>query len=89
MKRFSAAAMCGIALLLILSTGTNADPESCRDALDQYKSAKSEVVSALGDYTNCIHSSDGHEDCSSEFSTLQSAQDEFESAVSEYESECQ
>jgi hypothetical protein len=89
MKRFSAAAMCGIALLLILGTGTKAGPESCRDVLDQYKSAKSEVVSALDNYTSCIHGSDGHEDCSSEFSTLQSAQDEFESAVSEYESECQ
>lgn len=89
MKRFSIATAGGVAFLVISVVGTNADPESCRDALDQYKSAKSDVESALSDYTNCIHGTDGHDDCSSEFSTLQSAQDDFESAVSEYESECQ
>jgi hypothetical protein len=33
--------------------------------------------------------SDGHDDCSSEFSRIGSAQSDFELAVSEYESECQ
>jgi hypothetical protein len=31
---------------------------------------------------------DGKDDCSSEFGSLQSAQSDFESAVSDYESEC-
>jgi len=89
MKRFLVTATSGLAFLLFFVIATIADPESCRDALDQYKSAKSDVGGALIDYTNCIRSTDGHDDCSGEFSTLHSAQDDFESAVSEYESECQ
>jgi hypothetical protein len=87
MKRFLATITCGI-MLAVFSAATSAEPESCRDALDQYKSAKSEVSDALATYTNCITHNDGHDDCSSEFSSLQSAQNDFESAVSEYESEC-
>jgi hypothetical protein len=89
MRQFFAATACGIMLLTISATATNADPESCRDATDQYSSAKSDVASALSAYASCIKGSDGHDDCSSEFSTLHTAQDDFESAVSEYESECQ
>jgi hypothetical protein len=65
-----------------------ASPESCRDAIDAYNSASSDVPGALRTYASCIASSRGHDDCSSEFSTLSSAQDDFESAVSDYESEC-
>jgi hypothetical protein len=89
MRKFFAAIAWGITLLAICATSTNADPESCRDATDQYSSAKSDVASALRAYASCIGGSDGHDDCSSEFSTLQSAQSDFESAVSDYESECQ
>jgi hypothetical protein len=56
--------------------------------LDQYHSAKNEVSEALQAYTTCVENNDAHDDCSSEFSTLHSAQDDFESAVSEYEGEC-
>jgi hypothetical protein len=66
-----------------------ADPDSCREAVDQYKTAKSDVSDAIRRYASCISSSDGHDDCSIEFASLQSAQDDLESAVSEYESECQ
>jgi hypothetical protein len=87
MRRVLAAITCGI-MLAVFAAATNAEPESCHDALDQYKSAKSEVSDALAGYTSCIVHDDGHDDCSSEFSNLQSAQNDFESAVSEYESEC-
>lgn len=53
---------------------TNADPEECREAIDQYKSAADEVRDALQQYASCIADSQGHDDCSSEFSNLQSAQ---------------
>ncbi len=89
MKPFLIAILWGITLLLIATAGTSADPDSCQDAASQYRSAKSDVRDALKSYTNCIDGSDGHDDCSSEFSTLQSAQDDFETAVSDYESECQ
>jgi hypothetical protein len=89
MKRYFVATIWAIALFLISAVGTKADPEGCRDAVDQYRSAKSDVSDALRGYATCISGSDGHDDCSSEFSSLHSAQDDFESAVSQYESECQ
>jgi hypothetical protein len=88
MKRLLATIIFGSTLLLISAARTNADPESCRDAADKYQSAKSDISSALRSYSSCISSSDGHDDCSSEFSTLRSDQSDFDSAVSEYESEC-
>lgn len=66
-----------------------ADTEECQDALDQYKTAASDVSDQLRRYGSCISDSRGHDDCSSEFSGLRSAQDDFETAVSAYESDCQ
>jgi hypothetical protein len=40
-----------------------------------------EVSDALRHYARCISDSQGHDDCSTEFSSLKSAQDDFESAV--------
>jgi hypothetical protein len=61
---------------------------NCSDATDTYNSAISDVSEALKRYTRCLSSSNGHDDCSSEFRRLKNAQSDFESAVSEYESEC-
>jgi hypothetical protein len=88
MKRIRVTLACGIAFSTITMIGTRADPEECREAISQYNSAKSDVADALKLYAACVSDSDGHDDCSSEFSTLRSAQDDFESAVSEYESNC-
>jgi hypothetical protein len=80
-----------LALIFILACGIRsvaADPESCREAIDAYKSARSDVSDAIRAYASCVSNSDGRDDCSSEFSTVSSAQDEFESAISAYESEC-
>jgi hypothetical protein len=65
-----------------------ADPESCREAVEGYNSARREVSDVLRSYASCVSGSQGRDDCSSEFSQLSSAQEDFESAVSEYESEC-
>lgn len=65
-----------------------ADPEACQEALNQLRSARSDVADALRQYASCLNSSDGHDDCSTEFGALQSAQDDFELAVSSYESDC-
>jgi hypothetical protein len=73
---------------LTFCVSATADPEGCQSAIDQFKSARSDVSSDLGMYASCVSGSNGHDDCSSEFSSLQSAHDDFESAVSEYESEC-
>jgi hypothetical protein len=89
MRRVLTAAACGIALLVSSDRVIRADPESCRNAVDQYKSARSEVFDAIKTYARCISDSDGRDDCSSEFSSVRSEQDDFETAVSDYESECQ
>jgi hypothetical protein len=60
----------------------------CEDAIDEYNSAVGEISSYLRQYANCVDGSEGQDDCSSEFRQLRSAQDEFESAVSENDSEC-
>jgi len=75
--------------LVVFGSTAIADTEACQEAIDQFKSARSDVDSDLTSYASCVSDSDGHDDCSSEFSTVQSAQSDFESAVSSYESDCE
>jgi hypothetical protein len=87
MRMWATAMACG----MFLALGGNvarSDTDECRDALDHYGAAKSDVTSALRHYRRCVSDSKGHDDCASEFSTLRSAQDDFESAVSEYQDKC-
>ena len=80
------------ALLIVLSFAVcicfDAASASCNDATDTYNSAVSDLSDALRRYSRCLSNSNGHDDCSSEFRKLKNAQSDFESAVSEYESEC-
>jgi hypothetical protein len=76
------------ALSIATLQAASAGPDECREAAEQYKSAVSEVASALSQYATCVTSSDGTDDCSSEFSSLGSAHDDFETAASRYVSEC-
>lgn len=86
--RIRATAMaCGI-FLALCGNVARSDTDECRDALDHYNAARSDVTSALRQYGRCVSDSKGREDCASEFSTLHSAQDDFESAVSEYQDKC-
>ena len=78
----------GFAILLAHAQAAAAGPQQCGDAVDQYNSAASEVSDALRLYASCLSSSEGRDDCSSEFASLTSAQSDFESAVSNYQSEC-
>jgi hypothetical protein len=82
---------CALALLICLGCASVAlaDPAACSDAADGYNSAANDVTDALQSYAGCVDSSEGHDDCSAEFSQLQTAQDDFESAVSDYDTECQ
>jgi hypothetical protein len=86
--RIRATAMaCGI-FLALCGNAARSDTDECRDALDHYNAARSDVSSALRQYGRCVSDSKGHDDCASEFSTLHSAQNDFESAVSEYQDKC-
>ncbi len=84
-KRFGII-VCAFALISIPSA--SASPGDCRAAIDRYNSAISDVSDALRGYAACVSNSGGHDDCASEFSRLRSAQDDFESAVEDYEGEC-
>jgi outer membrane murein-binding lipoprotein Lpp len=87
MRIWAAAVACGM-LLALCGNVARSDTDECRDALDHYNSARSDVSSALRQYGRCVSDSKVHDDCASEFSTLHSAQDDFESAVSEYHDKC-
>ena len=87
MRIWTTAMACGI-FLTLCGNVARSDTDECRDALDHYKSARSDVSSALRRYGQCVSDSKGRDDCATEFSTLHSAQDDFESAVSEYQDKC-
>jgi hypothetical protein len=69
-------------------TPTHAATADCDDAVSAYNSGISDVSDAIKRYSRCLSSSNGHDDCSSEFRRLKNAQSDFETAVSNYESEC-
>jgi hypothetical protein len=66
----------------------NADQFECQEAIGRYSRATKEISEYLRIYTNCVWSSRGRNDCSSEFSSLEDAQHDFEKAVSRYRKEC-
>jgi hypothetical protein len=87
MRIWAIAAALGI-FVAACGNAARSDTDECRDALDHYNAARSDASSALRQYGRCVTDSKGRDDCSSEFSTLQSAQDDFESAVSDYQDKC-
>jgi hypothetical protein len=87
-RRLSVAVVICLASTPFLTRNSHADPTECQDAISEYKSARSDISTALQSYVNCVSSSDGHDDCTSEFEQLKSAQDDFEDSVSKYETEC-
>jgi hypothetical protein len=89
MRRLFFTVMGGFAFLAVVVTATTAGPQGCKDAIDEYNSARDDIRTNLRTYANRIASNDGHDDCSVEFDELKSAQDDFESGVSNYEDECQ
>jgi len=83
--------MTAIAVVMCLTLGgsvARSDTTDCQEALDQYNAALSDVAHALRAYSHCVSDSKGHDDCSVEFSRLQSAQGDFESAVTNYQNDC-
>jgi hypothetical protein len=78
----------GAAAVVWSALPTRAAKADCSEATSTYNSAISDVSDAIRRYTRCLSSSNGHDDCSSEFRKLKNAQSDFESAVSKYENEC-
>src|ERR1700683_729439 len=63
----------------------HADAGECHESVEHYNGVLSEVSYSLKRYANCVASSAGHDDCSTEFRHLKGDQDDFESAVSDIE----
>lgn len=73
---------------LLIGASIKPAKADCSSAISSYNSALSDIESYLRRYTRCLSSSDGADDCSSEFRRLRSAQSDFESAVSDYQAYC-
>jgi len=58
------------------------DTYMCESAISDYESGVSEIDYALRAYVRCVESSEGRDDCDSEYRSLGYAQDAFSSAVS-------
>ena len=86
MTKLVGAVVLGITVLIGVSA--TADPEACQGAVYVFKSARGSVGDYLRRYASCVSHSNGHDDCSNEFSRLRSAQEAFELAVSDYDREC-
>jgi hypothetical protein len=78
-------AVVSLCVLIACGSGALAD---CEEARDHYLSAVEEIREHLGRYVQCITTSNGLVDCSSEFRRLSNAHTEFEKAVEEFRSEC-
>jgi TolA-binding protein len=60
----------------------------CRDAIEQAESAADDLESAAGRLRSCAANRDFDDDCSSEYSRVRNAHDDYESAVSDIQSYC-
>jgi len=80
-------AACVTAIGLLIAANASWASE-CNDAVDAYNSATQDISSYLRRYANCVADSRGSDDCSAEFRRLRSSQDDFESAVGDYQSNC-
>lgn len=81
-----------LAATLFLQSATSpagASSGECREAVDHYNSVLDDVSDTLRRYANCVSSSRGHDDCSTEFRRLKDAQADFESAVADIEGDCE
>ena len=65
-----------------------AENEDCDTATAQINNARTDISNAMRKYSRCVGSTQGDDDCSLEFSRLKRAQDDFESAVEGYQSDC-
>lgn len=75
-------------MLLNTRSGSEDENEECQSARDDAESAADELESTARRLLNCVLSRDFDDDCDSEFRRTRSAHDDYSSAVSEVQSEC-
>jgi len=76
-----------LGLSMPLMAVQDARADECGDAVHKYQSAENALSSALAVYGDCIADSRGRDECSNEFSHLDSANENFSFAVSNYKDE--
>ena len=86
MEKFFKLLIFAVAATTILPVGKAA--ADCKQAVDAYNTAIQEISSTMKRNSRCISNSEGHDECSSEFRRLKSAQGDFESVVSDYGFQC-
>ncbi len=77
-----------LALALPATGPAHAAGADCREARQAYRDALDSVARRLGDYTACLKSSHGDDDCAVAFIDLQSAQKDVEEAVAKIRDAC-
>jgi hypothetical protein len=70
------------------SAAAQQDNYACEAAVRSYNDAAESIPSRLRSYAPCVEASQGHDDCSSQFSRIRSAHSTFSSAVSDYSVNC-
>jgi len=82
-------AICLTSLLLAATTApARSAPDDCREAKHTYREAIQALSRALRTYTSCVSLSRGEDDCAVAFVDVESAQREFEDAVTHVRDEC-
>ena len=86
----AAIAICGLSAGLVMLTPSQllADQKDCTRSVARYDAALNNVQAAVGRFSACTASSAGRENCSREFDRLNSANDDYKDAVSDYRSDC-
>ena len=74
--------------VLVAVNRATAGTEECQDAIDSFHSSRGDIFDSLKKYASCVSDSDGTDDCDTEFHNLSNDQDDFEDAVSDYQSDC-
>jgi hypothetical protein len=77
------------ATVAVSLSGPATASSECTYAVDSYNSAVDDISYGLKRYAQCVEASQGSDDCSSEFRRLKNAQDDFETAVSNYQIDCE
>jgi hypothetical protein len=65
------------------------DYSECQSVIDQYNSSIQEIDHLIRRYVQCISNSRERDDCSLEFRRLKRNQEDFESSVLQFQSECE
>ena len=88
MTRFAAALLFATLTLPVWATAAHADADSCRKAIEQFDKAQGAVAAAIVPYSDCIAYSDGHQRCGGQFTAVQKAQTQYQTAIALFEGDC-